>query len=30
MELRAALVEDEFGVGVDKSTIYRYCQEGEA
>jgi len=26
----ASLVDDGFGVTVDKSTIYRYCKEGEA
>jgi DNA invertase Pin-like site-specific DNA recombinase len=26
----ASLVEDGFGVSVDRSTIYRYCQEGDA
>jgi DNA invertase Pin-like site-specific DNA recombinase len=26
----ASLVDDGFGVEVDKSTIYRYCKEGEA
>jgi DNA invertase Pin-like site-specific DNA recombinase len=25
----ASLVEDGFGVSVDRSTIYRYCQEGQ-